>query len=549
MSAGETFAVSGHIVDLHSGKVFPGEVRVADGRISALVPGGAGAGRFLIPGFVDAHVHIESSLLAPAEFSRAATAHGTVATVSDPHEIANVLGVEGVLYMIAESRRGALKTFYGAPSCVPATGFETAGAVLDAAAVENLLAQPDIFYLSEVMNYPGVLQGDPDLLAKLASAKSCGKPIDGHAPGLRGDEAARYAGAGITTDHECSAAEEARDKIAAGMKILIREGSAARNFAALEPLIMEFPDQSMFCSDDLHPDALLAGHIDRLVRRAVAAGVPPLTALRVACRNPVEHYRLPVGLLREGDPADFLLVEDLKDFRVLETYIRGRRVAAGGRSLLPYQAPQILNRFAAAPIAPESLRVPVERNRPVRVHVIAIEDGQLLTRREIAALSPAGGSLVSDATQDVLKIAVLNRYHPAPPAVGFVRNFGLKRGAIASSVAHDSHNVIAVGTTDEELCRAINLVVAHRGGVCAVGGTMEKILPLPVAGLMSEREASEAAALYAGIEAAARALGSPLRAPLMTLSFLALLVIPELKLSDRGLFDGRSFALIPLIAD
>lgn len=548
MNSGEAFGVSGNIVDLHAGTIFPGEIRIEGGRISRVVPGGKDRGRFLIPGFVDAHIHIESSMLAPAEFSRAAAVHGTVATVSDPHEIANVLGIEGVQYMIAESRRGMIKTFYGAPSCVPATAFETAGATLDASAVAELLASPDIFYLSEVMNYPGVLNGDPDVMAKLAAAKERGKPVDGHAPGLRGEIAARYAAAGISTDHECSTLEEARDKVAAGKKILIREGSAARNYAALEPLLFEHPGRCMFCSDDLHPDALLEGHIDRLVRRAVAAGVPPLAALRVACANPVEHYRLPVGLLREGDPADFLVVEDLAGFRVLQTYVNGRLAAGNGCSTRAYQRPGVINRFGAAPVSAEAFRISAGPGR-VRVHVIIAEDGQLVTRRETLGMASRDGALVADPERDILKIAVVNRYHSAPPALGFIRNFGLKRGAIASSVAHDSHNVIAVGASDEDLARAINLIVAARGGVCAVDGAAEKFLPLPVAGLMSDREAGEVAALYAGVEAQAGEMGSPLRAPLMALSFMALLVIPELKLSDRGLFDGTAFRFLPLLAD
>ncbi|MFZ4681497.1 MAG: adenine deaminase [Terrimicrobiaceae bacterium] len=542
-------SVKGNIVDLHRGEIFPGRILVDDGRIVRIERCERPCEGFLIPGFVDAHIHIESSLLAPAEFSRAASVHGTVATVSDPHEIANVLGVEGIDYMIQESRRAGIKIFYGAPSCVPATSFESAGAVLDSGAVAELLARPEIIFLSEVMNFPGVLNGDPDLLAKIAVARNLGKPVDGHAPQLRNPQASAYAAAGISTDHECTSLAEALEKVAAGMKILIREGSAARNYGALEPLLFSHPERCMFCSDDLHPDTLALGHINLLVRRAVAAGLPPLTALRVASMNPVEHYRLPVGLLREGDPADFLVVGDLREFPVLETWVGGRRIARNGESLLPFEKPPLLNRFAAAPVSPSAFRISCAQ-AAVQVEVIAVEDGQLVTGRETHKMTARSGELVSDIERDLLKIAVLSRYHPAAsPALGFITNFGLQRGAIASSVAHDSHNIIAVGVSDEALSRAINLVVAHRGGVCAVSDDAECILPLPIAGLMSERDAASAGAEYAAVEQFARDLGSPLRAPLMTLSFMALLVIPELKLSDRGLFDGANFRFDRLFPD
>lgn len=538
--------VDGQIVDIHRGEIYPGTVRIERGRIAAIERGAVRDDQFLIPGLVDAHIHIESTMLAPAEFSRAVCVHGTIATVSDPHEIANVLGVEGIDFMIQESRRGMVKVFYGAPACVPATAFESAGAALDAAAVAGLLARPEIHYLSEVMNFPGVLQADPELMAKIAAAKHHGKPVDGHAPGLRAPESAAYAAAGITTDHECTTLEEALEKIAAGVKILIREGSAARNYLALEPLLFSHPEHCMFCSDDSHPDTLSIGHIDQLVRRAVAAGLDPVEALRIACRNPVEHYRLPVGLLRVGDPADFLVVKDLRDFRVLETHIGGELAARDGRPTAPFQAPDRINRFAARPLDPAELAVRTPARR-ANVNVIVVEDGQLVTRRETAVMTPVNGQFVPDVSRDLLKIVVVNRYRPAPPAIAFVKNFGLRHGAIASSVAHDSHNIIAVGAGDQSLARAINRIISHQGGVCAVSEAAEEFLPLPIAGLMSDRPADETAAGYAAVEALARGLGSPLRAPLMTLSFMALLVIPELKLSDRGLFDGTQFAFEPLI--
>lgn len=540
------FRVSGNIVDLARGEIIPGTLTVEGDRITQIERESTSYDHYLIPGFVDAHIHVESSMLAPAEFSRMASVHGTIATVSDPHEIANVLGVEGVEYMIAESQRGAVKVHYGAPSCVPATGFESAGAVLGPEEVGALLARPDIHYLSEVMSFPGVLQGDPGLMAKLEAAKRAGKPIDGHAPQLRGPQAAAYAAAGITTDHECTTLDEAHDKIAAGMMILIREGSAARNYDALEPLLFSHPERCMFCSDDLHPDSLAMGHVNLLVRRAVAAGVAPLDALRIACANAVKHYRLPVGQLQVGDLADFLVVQDLKDFSVRQTWINGRLVAENGRSLSDYQPPVAINRFAATPIEPLDLRVPCP-TPSATVKVIAVEDGQLVTGREEHEMTAVEGALVSDPDRDFLKMVVLNRYNPsAKPAMAFVTNFGLEHGAIASSVAHDSHNIIAVGADDASLCRAINLLIENRGGVCAVSAGETSLVPLPIAGLMSDLPGYEVSARYAEVEALAQKLGSPLRAPLMTLSFMALLVIPELKLSDHGLFDGAAFALTPL---
>ncbi|CAN5746152.1 adenine deaminase [soil metagenome] len=540
--------VEGNIVDIHRREIFPGEIVVRDGVITHIHHRESAPPHFILPGFIDAHIHVESSMLAPAELSRAATVHGTVATVSDPHEIANVLGLEGVKYMIAEARKAALKIFYGAPSCVPATSFEIAGATLDLAAVEQLLALPDIFYLSELMNFPGVLAGDPSLLAMIAAAKKYGKPVDGHAPQLRAEAAAAYSSAGISTDHECTTLEEAQDKIAAGMMILIREGSAARNYDALEQLLFDFPERCMFCSDDLHPDSLVLGHINRLVKRAVAAGVPLFSVLDAACKNPVKHYRLPVGLLREGDPADFIVVRDLKDFEVLQTSINGQIVAENGRSLRPYQAPALINRFTALPIKPADLKVPATASE-VLVNVIVAEDEQLITGAAQFPMQAAHGELPCNLARDILKIVVLNRYQPAPPAVAFIQNFGLKQGAIASSVAHDSHNIVAVGANDDSLAKAINLIIANQGGICAVSENEQRILPLPIAGLMSDREISEVGPAYAAIEELARTMGSTLKAPLMALSFMALLVIPELKLSDRGLFDVRKFGFVPLIAD
>ncbi len=533
-------SVSGNIVDVAGRRIYPGRVEWSGGVIRRIVPlPGRRFSRQIAPGFVDAHIHIESSMLPPAEFARMAVVHGTVATVSDPHEIANVLGERGVRYMIEESRRTPMPIRWGAPPCVPATGFETAGAVLGPRAVDRLLARPEVGYLSEVMNFPGVLRGDRDLRAKIAAARRRGKPVDGHAPGLRGSQAAAYAAAGIATDHECRTLAEARDKIAAGMKILIREGSAAKNFAALAPLLRTHPSRCMFCCDDQHPDELLRGHIDAHVRRALATGADRLDVLACASVHAVAHYGLDVGLLRPGDPADFIVFAGWRRLRVRRTYLRGRLVARDGRSLLPRKRAAVANVFRARPRAAGDFRV---RARVGRLNAIVATDGQLVTGRVRIAARVVGGEAVADPSRDLLKIAVVNRYRPsARAAVGFVRGFGLKAGALASSVAHDSHNIVAVGADDDSLAAAVNLVIRHRGGVCALGRGEERILPLPIAGLMSDGDGAAVAAAYTRVDALAKRLGSRLAAPFMTLSFMALLVIPDLKLSDRGLFSGAGW--------
>jgi len=535
---------SGRIVDVLHRAEYPGTIEIAGGVIRRITRDPrVRSPRLLMPGFVDAHIHIESSMLPPAEFARHAVVHGTVATVSDPHEIANVLGVAGVNYMIADGRRTPFKFHFGAPSCVPATTFETAGATLDARAVGRLLARPEVKFLAEVMNFPGVLAGDPALRAMIAAARRRGKPVDGHAPGLRGATAARYAGAGITTDHECFTLGEAKDKLAAGMRILIREGSAARNFAALAPLLRTHAARCMFCCDDLHPDLLMVRHLDEHVRRALALGADRFDVLACASVNPVRHYGLAVGLLRAGDPADFIEVESWKNFRVRRTWLDGRLVAAGGRSLLPRQRSRVVNKFRARPRRAADFAVPAGRGK---LNVIEALNGQLITRHRRLRAKLVAGQVVADPARDVLKLAVVNRYaRSAPVAVGFVRGFGLRAGALASSVAHDSHNIVAVGADDASLAAAVNLVIAHRGGISVVSGGGRAVLPLPIAGLMSDADGRVVARRYTALDARAKQLGSRLDAPFMTLSFMALLVIPDLKLSDRGLFSAAKWAFEP----
>ncbi len=537
---------SGQIVDVVAGSIFPGEMIVKDGRIADIRETSKADDHFILPGLVDAHIHIESSMLVPAEFARLAVVHGTVATVSDPHEIANVLGIKGVDYMIDNGNKTPFYFNFGAPSCVPATAFETAGASLGPAEIEQLLSRPEIRYLSEMMNYPGVLFHDPEVMEKIQIAKKHGKPADGHAPGLRGEDAKRYVGAGISTDHECFTYDEALDKIKLGMDILIREGSAAKNFDALIPLLGEFPEMIMFCSDDKHPDALVKGHINELVQKAIALGFKPMDVLRAATLNPVRHYNLENGLLQIGDSADFIIVNNLEDFEIRQTWIRGQKVAENGKTLLPSVHSDIINHFDCSYVNHQDFRVEAKGKR---IKVIEVIDGQLITRHSIQQARIENNEVLTDISRDILKIAVVNRYQNAAPAVAFVQNFGLKQGAIASTVAHDSHNIIAVGVDDASISMAVNLLIEHKGGISLVSDSKEMILSLPVAGLMSNKDGYEVAREYEMMDEETKTMGCTLGAPFMSLSFLALLVIPELKLSDKGLFDGKNFRFVELFEE
>lgn len=541
-----TFTLSGQIVDVVHSNIFPGSITVNDGKITDITPLPSAEQRFIMPGFIDAHIHIESSMMPPSEFARMAVCHGTVASVSDPHEIANVMGVEGIDFMIKSGHRGHFKFFFGAPSCVPATPFETSGATLDAEAIEALMAREDIYYLAEMMNYPGVLADNPEILKKLEAAKKHGKPVDGHAPVVEGDDIRKYIAAGVSTDHECNDIENALEKIRLGMKIQIREGSAAKNFDALIPLMGEHPEMLMFCSDDKHPNELVKGHINELVKRALKRGYKLMDVLRAASYNAIKHYHLDVGLLQLGDDADFIVVDNLNDINVLQTYIKGRLLAENGVSLMQRRKEEARNNFHAALINPEDLRIADEGKN---IKVIACMEGNLLTNKIIASPKVVEGNIVSDTSRDILKMVVLNRYAPAKPAVAFINNIGLKRGAIATSVSHDSHNIVAVGCSDEDIARAVNMLVLTQGGMVACSETAFALLPLPIAGLMSLEEGARVVEDYERVDQLAHEFGSQLNDPFMTLSFMALLVIPELKLSDKGLFDVTQFDFTTLTMD
>lgn len=535
--------IEGNVVDLFSKSIYPATIWVENGKIQRIEKNNQLYNHFILPGFVDAHIHIESSMLTPAEFAKIAVQHGTIATVSDPHEIANVLGIEGVEYMIESGNTVPLKFNFGAPSCVPATKFETSGAELTTEDVSKLLQKNEIKYLSEMMNWPGVLHRDPDVMAKIKAAHDLNKPVDGHAPGLMGEQAEQYVSAGISTDHECFSEAEALGKLKLGMKVLIREGSAAKNYRALNALIPEHYENLMFCSDDKHPDDLLLGHINKLVARAVNEDQHPLFAvLQMACINPVHHYKLDVGLLREGDSADFIVVNNLTDFDVLKTVINGSVVFENKEITFKTEAPNIVNQFAINSILPEDFAIKVEGKS---VNCIVALDGELITQSEKVVPSEKNGFWEANVEQDLLKIAVINRYQKAPVACSFVKNFGLKEGAIASSVAHDSHNIVVVGADDNSMAKAAQLVIESKGGLSIFSNHSGEVLPLPIAGIISNLPFKQVAEKYADLLKRSHAQGCTLTSPFMTMSFLALLVIPQLKLSDKGLFDGEKFEFAP----
>lgn len=539
--------IQANIIDILEREIYFGELEVRDGKIFSITKMEGESLLYLLPGFVDAHVHIESSMLIPSEFARMSVVHGTVATVSDPHEIANVLGIAGVNYMIENGNKVPFKFNFGAPSCVPATSFETAGATIDVEGVRELLEKPEIKYLAEMMNYPGVIFKDKKVLAKLEVAKELGKPIDGHAPGVRGEDLKKYINAGITTDHESFTKEEALEKLELGMKILIREGSAAKNFEALIELLSEWSDKIMFCSDDKHPDDLIEGHINQLVARALKKGCDIFDVLKVACINPVEHYGLDVGLLKNGDPADFILTDDIENFKIKDTYIDGQLVSENGESKIKKVKASKPNNFNIGLMARKLFQISAKGEN---IRVIKAIDGEIVTESFTAKAKIVKGKAVSDPDHDILKIAVVNRYEKVPPALAFINGFNLKNGAIASCVGHDSHNIIAVGTDDISLCAAVNLIIENRGGIAAVSNTKEMVLPLPVAGIMTNADGYKTAKKYAAIDKFAKEeLSITLTAPFMTLSFMALLVIPSLKLGDKGLFDGSTFQLTELFEE
>jgi len=537
--------IIGNLVDIHNREIFPARIIIKDGKISDIEKVNLTPDSFILPGLIDAHIHIESSMITPGAFANAAVKHGTTGVVSDPHEIANVIGEEGVLFMIRDAEKVPMKFWFGVPSCVPATSFETSGATLDKNAVKRLFERTQIKYLSEMMNFPGVISEDPEVIAKIDIARKLNKPIDGHAPGLTGESLKKYVAAGISTDHECSSIEEALEKISLGMNILIREGSAARNLESLKELFNLHPRKVMLCSDDLHPEMLQVRHINKIIGKLISEGFDTFDVIRSATINPVNHYGLDAGLLRIGDNADFILVDDLNNMNVSETWIDGKRVFGNGKVEFSYLPDNPINNFNCNSILERDIKV-VNKQRNIRV--IEAFEGELLTK-QLQYFSGISDNVESDIGKDILKIIVKDRYNNNAPAIGFIKGFGLKNGAFASSVAHDSHNIISVGTNDIDIMDAVNEIVRMKGGLAVSSGGKTESIQLNIAGIMTTRSCDEVAHDYEKLNEMVKSFGCTMAAPFMTLSFMALLVIPDLKIGDRGLFDVKKFELIPLFVD
>ncbi len=550
----------GHIVDVVSREIFDGTLTVEDGKIAEIKRGGLPERErpypYLTPGFIDSHVHIESSMMVPHEFARIAVSHGTIGVIADPHEIANVLGVEGVDYMIRSGRMAQFNFCFGAPSCVPALGgdVETNGATIDAEDIEKLMARQDIGFLAEMMNYPGVLAGDGEIMRKIEAARRHGKPVDGHAPGLTGHQRDQYAAAGITTDHECSTLEEGRSCIKAGMKVIIREGGAARDYEQLNPLIAESPDMVMLCTDDCHPEDFVREHINAIVMRALADGYDLWDILQAACVNPQRHYHLDWGLLQQGDPATFIIVDTVgPHFKVQSTVIRGMEVYSYNSSSLAMYLQLTAsdykgdhqdypNNFVAAPITEDDIFYNIKPG--AAEHIINATDGSLVTGHEVWRM---GASMFSDTHPwlEVEKIVVYNRYQRgAKPMVGLIHGFGITNGAIAGSVAHDCHNIVAVGSNDGYIVRAINRVIEMGGGLVVVSADEENDIPLPIAGLMAPLTGHELAFRSMIMRQKVHDIGCMMKDPFITMAFMALPVIPNLKLTDRHLMDTKNMEII-----
>ena len=544
----------GHIVDVVRRVIYDGELIVTDGHISRIrqcsLPDSMEPWPYLMPGFIDSHVHIESSMMMPAEFARVASEHGTIGAIADPHEIANVMGVEGVDVMIHLGRQAQFNFLFGAPSCVPSIGcnVETSGATIGSQEIAALMQRDDIAFLAEMMNFMGVLHGDSEVMAKLAAARAAGKPIDGHAPGLSLEGRRLYAQAGVSTDHECTTLEEGRDCIRAGMKVIIREGSAAKDYNLLHPLIDEYPDQVMLCTDDCHADDLVRGHINVIAARALLDGHDFWNVLQVACCNPQRHYGVNWGLLQEGDPATFIVVNNIGPYLAIQsTIIRGVEVYSYDQSFgsISIRRQTIAdlnsypNHFCATLITPEDIRLDIRRGDTK--HIIRATDKSLYTGHEVVEVT---GDPMKDSHypwHEVQKVVIYNRYTPsARPVIGLVRGFGIRHGAIASSVAHDSHNIVAIGSDDELIVHAINRIITMRGGQVVITSDEMIEMALPIAGLMSPLDGHEVAYRCRLLCDMAVLTGCTLKAPFITMAFLCLPVIPELKITDRCLWDSQN---------
>ena len=563
------------ILDVVTDSIYPARIAIEDGIFKQVTPvtineeTSVDVPGIMLPGFIDSHIHIESSMITPAQFAKIAVRHGTTSVVCDPHEIANVLGIDGIEAMIENAKKVPFNFYFAAPSCVPATPFETSGATLDSSAIEYLLKKDEVVALAEMMNFPGVISGDEEVLRKLELARKYEKPIDGHAPLLSGKDLDKYLEQGISTDHECTNVVEAIEKKIKGMRIMVRDGSSAKNMEGLfnmdegkkmvensERFSLIYRDvfeKKLFSpvfdfivSDDKHPDELVKGHLNLSIKKAISLGIDPFKAISMVTINPAYHYALDAGIIVEGARADFIVVDSLHDLNVLKTYVGGECVFDGKNVL--FDAPEMKshNSINASKKTAADFDMHYGGDE-CEVNVIECFDGNLLTRKATASLSVEDGIVQSDTSQDVLKIAVVERYGGNTVANAFIKGFGLKKGAMASSVAHDSHNIIVVGCDSEAMARAVNRVIDDGGGISVVCDDFTDSLPLPIAGLMSNEDAFDVAGKWGELYEKTVDWGCTLKFPFMTMAFMALLVLPSIKISDKGLFDGDSFEFMNVI--
>ena len=504
---------------------------------------------YIIPGLIESHIHIESSMLTPSRFAYIAVRHGTTAVVTDPHEIANVLGIDGIKFMRDDAKKTPLKIFFTAPSCVPSTKFETSGATIDSEKIKLLLQQKDVVALGEMMNFYGVIHKDPEVTKKIKYGHKFKKPIDGHCPGLTGEKLKKYIQAGITTEHECTTLTEAKEKLSNGMKIMIKQGSYAKNLENIYPLAHKNADKCFLVSDDLHADDLLKGHMNVKLKKIINLGIDPIDAIKMATINPAKHYNLNVGLLSQGDPADFVIINNFKDFKVLETYINGKLVAKNSKPLFELPQVKIINSFDINKKNINDFKINInKKNGTIKVNVIGILKNQIITKKLTEKLRIKNYEILPEPNKDILRIAVAERYGHNNLALGFIKGFKLKEGAVASSIAHDSHNIIAIGIDKKDIAKSINTIIEMKGGLTIVKNDKVLIkLPLPIAGLMSDRPAKELVKKLNKFHKNLKKLGCILNSPIMILSFMALPVVPEIKLTDKGLFDVEKFDFINLI--
>ncbi len=540
--------IKGNLVDVVKDKMYPATVYIENGIIAKVEENNESYSTYILPGIIDSHIHIESTLLTPEHYAREAVRHGVIGAVADPHEIANVLGTKGVDFMIENGNRTPFYFWFGAPSCVPSTPLEPAGAKLGPEEIEELLSRKDVHFLAEMMDYPGVIGSEKEVMSKIASANKHGKPIDGHAPMMSSSDVKQYAAAGISTDHECTTVEEAIEKMSLGMKVLIREGSAARNFDALHPIIASHPRQVMFCCDDMPAETLLEDYLPGSIRKAIGYGYNPLDVIRCASMNVAKHYAIPAGMLQEGDSADFIEIDSLSTFNILKTVIKGNVVFDQNEAApSPLDSTvEVINRFDCEKISIEEIQVKATGKR---IKVIDCVCGDLLTETHLSTPKTENGYIISNPEEDVLKLVAINRYCPKEISVGFIRGIGIKNGAMATSISHDNHNLVVVGVSDADIVKATNLLIENKGGMVVTSGNKTEVLQLEIAGLMTHRPAKTVAHIQEQIKSLVSEMGSELEDPFLTLSFMSLIVIPKIKLSSKGLFDVTKFEFTSLFEE